>query len=162
MPGMRDKRFIAEHRGGHLKKEQQYQLIKWACGCAEHVLRLFGEKIDARLVNALDVAKEWKQGKASVGDARKASVGAHAVAREYSNPVSIAVARAVGHAVATAHMADHSLGAAIYALKAVRSAGKPIDAERKWQNARLPPEIKALVLDARSKKEKLSKDLRTQ
>ena len=32
----------------------------------------------------------------------------------------IAVARAIGHTVATAHMADHSLGAALYALKAVK------------------------------------------
>ena len=51
-----------------------------------------------------------------------------------SNPISIAVARSIGQAVATAHMADHSLGAAIYALKAVKFADKSIDAERKWQN----------------------------
>jgi hypothetical protein len=65
----------------------------------------------------------------------------------------IAVARAVGHAVATAHMADHSLGAALYALKAVKNAGKSIDAERKWQNEQLPSEIMEIVLTARSKKE---------
>ncbi|HMF31968.1 MAG TPA: hypothetical protein VKK79_11160 [Candidatus Lokiarchaeia archaeon] len=146
---MRDARFIAEHRGGHLKKEQHYQLIKWAFDCAEHVLHLFGENIDERLINALTVAKAWTQGNASVGDARKASVGAHAVARESSTPIAIAVARSVGHAVATAHMADHSLGAALYALKAVKNAGKPIDAERKWQDEQLPPEIKELVLSAR-------------
>ncbi len=146
---MRDKRFIAEHRGGPLKKEQHYQLITWACDCSEHVLYLFGEKIDERLKNALKVADEWKQGNASVGDARKASVGAHAVARESSNPTAIAVARSVGHAVATAHMADHSLGAAWYALKAVKNAGKSTDAERKWQDEQLPSEIKELVLTAR-------------
>jgi len=146
---MRDKRFIAEHRGGPLKKEQHYQLITWACDCAEHVLYLFGENIDERLKNALLVAKEWKQGNASVGDARKASVGAHAVARESSNLTAIAVARSVGHAVATAHMADHSLGAALYALKAVKNVGKSIDAERKWQDEQLPLEIKDLVLTAR-------------
>jgi hypothetical protein len=146
---MRDKQFIVEHRGGPLKKEQHYQLIKWSCDCAEHVLHLFGEKIDERLKNALHVAKEWKQGNASVGDARKASVGAHAVARESSNPTAIAVARSVGHAVATAHMADHSLGAAWYALKAVKNAGKSIDVERKWQDEQLPSEIKELVLTAR-------------
>ncbi|MCX6666284.1 MAG: hypothetical protein NT038_09585 [Euryarchaeota archaeon] len=95
------------------------------------------------------MAKAWTQGKASVGDARKASVGAHAVARESSNPIAIAVARSVGHAVATAHMADHSLGPAWYALKAVKSAGKSIDAERKWQDEQLPSEIKELVLTAR-------------
>jgi len=146
---MRDKRFIAEHRGGPLKKDQHYQLMKWACDCSEHVLYLYGENIDERLKNALHVAKEWKQGNASVGDARKASVDAHAVARESSSPTAMAVARSVGHAVATAHMADHSLGAAWYALKAVKNAGKSIDAERKWQDEQLPSEIKELVLTAR-------------
>lgn len=73
---MRDKRFIAEHRGGPLKKEQHYQLIQWDCDCSEHVLHLFDEKSDERLKNALNVAKKWKKGNASVGDARKASLGA--------------------------------------------------------------------------------------
>jgi hypothetical protein len=147
---MRDKRFIAEHRGGPLKKEQHYQLIQWACDCSEHVLHLFGEKIDERLKNVLNVAKKWKPGNASVGDARKASLGAITVANESSNSTAIAVARSVGHAVATAHMADHSLGAAWYALKAVKNAGKSIDAERKWQDEQLPSEIKMLVLTARN------------
>ncbi len=62
---MRDKRFIAEHRGGALKKEQHRQLIKWACDCAENVLPLF-EEIDERLKNAIVVAKEWEKGNASV------------------------------------------------------------------------------------------------
>jgi len=146
---MRDRRFIAEHRGGPLKKEQHYQLITWACDCAEHVLPLFGEINDERLEYALEVAKKWKQGKASVGDARKASVGAHDVARESLDPIAIAVARAIGHAVATAHMADHSLGPAWYALKAVKSAGKSVEAERKWQDKQLPPEIKELILSTR-------------
>jgi len=149
---MRDERFIAEHRGGPLKKEQHYQLMTWACNCAEHALPFFGEKIDERLKNALLVAKAWIQGKASVGDARKSAVNAHAVARESSNPTKISVARSVGHAVATAHMADHSLGAAYYALKAVKNAGKSVDTERKWQDEQLPPEIKELVLTAREKR----------
>lgn len=151
---MRDKRFVAEHRGGPLKKEQQRQLIKWACECAEHVLHLFGGKSDERLTNALLVAKEWANGNASTGDAMKASLEAHALARESSDPVSKAVARSVGQAVATAHMSDHSLGAALYALKAVESAGRSIDAERKWQNEQLPKEIKELILTTRGQKEK--------
>ena len=146
---MRDRRFVAEHRGGPLKKEQHYLLMTWACGCSEHVLPLFGETRDERLQNALLVAKGWKAGNASVGDARKASVGAHAVAREASNPTTIAVARSVGQAVATVHMADHCLGAAWYALKAVNNAGQSIDAERKWQDEQLPSEIKELVLTTR-------------
>ena len=146
---MRDTRFIAEHRGGPLKKEQHYQLISWACDCAEHVLYLFGEKTDERLIHALRVARAWTQGNASVGDAMKASAATHAVARASSNPTAHAVARSVGQAVATAHMADHSLGAAWYALKAVKSAGQSPDAERRWQDDHLLSEIKDLVLTAR-------------
>ena len=110
---MRDKRFIAEHRGGPLKKERHYRVMTWACDCAEHVVHLFGEKTDERLIHALHVAKEWAGGNASVGDAMKASAAAHAVARESSDPTAIAVARSVGQAVATAHMADHSLGSSV-------------------------------------------------
>lgn len=154
---MRDIRFVAEHRGGSLKKEQHQQLMQWGINCAEHVLSLYGKEIDKRLKNAISVAKEWIKGEVTVGDARNASVRAHEVARETSNPTSIAVARSVGHAVATAHMSDHSLGAAIYALKAVSSAGKSIDLERKWQNEQLPVEIRDLILTVRSEKEKILK-----
>jgi hypothetical protein len=50
-------------------------------------------------------------------------------------------------------MADHSLGAAWYALKAVKNAGKSIDAERKWQDEQLPSEITDLVFTARKRRE---------
>lgn len=149
---MRDKGFVAEHRGGPLTKEQHLQLMQWACACAEHVLPLIGEPIDVRLIQALNVAKEWKQGHASVGDARKASEMAHAAARGSSDPTAIAVARSIGQAVATVHMADHSLGAAWYALKAVKYAGKSVDAERKWQDEQLTTEIKELVVTGRTRR----------
>ena len=147
---MRDQRFIAEHRGGPLTKEQHRQLIQWASACAEKVLPLFEANIDDRLKTARAVAHEWETGKASVGDARKASVGAIAVANEGTNPVSVAVARSVGHAVATAHMADHALEAADYALKAVKLAGHSVDQERQWQTEQLPADIRELVLSARA------------
>jgi hypothetical protein len=149
---MRDRRFVAHHRGGPLQRERHYQLIQWACDCAENVLPLFGLEIDERLKSALGVARDWKRGKASVGDARRASLEAIAVAQECTNKTAIAVARSVGHAVATAHMADHSLGAALYALKAVMYSGNSPDAERKWQDERLPSEIRDLVMSARKMK----------
>jgi hypothetical protein len=53
--------------------------------------------------------------------------------------------------VATAHMADHELGGAFYALRAVVAAnpGSPdkLVEEREWQRAVLPPDIRELVLD---------------
>lgn len=151
---MRDRRFIAAHRGGPLQKEQHRQLMLWACRCAEHVLPLLGEAVDERLKNAMVVAKQWAAGNTSTGEAMQASVAAHAVAKASADPVAIAVARAVGHAVATAHMADHSLGGALYALKALKLAGKSIDAERKWQRAQLPSAVRELVLSAMTEKEK--------
>jgi uncharacterized protein GlcG (DUF336 family) len=155
---MRDKRFIAEHRGGLLTKDNHHKLIRWARDCSEHVLSLLDDDIDLRLFHALLVAKEWENENASTGKAIKASSGAHAVARESSDPISIAVARSVGHAVATAHMADHSPGAALYALKAVILAGRSIDEERSWQTRQLqqlPSEIVELVLITMMNKAKL-------
>lgn len=151
---MRNKRFIAAHRGGPLQIEQHRQLIRWACICVAHVLPLLAEKPDQRLGNALLIAQAWADGNSSVGDARKASTGAIAVANQSSDPIAIAVARAAGHAVATAHMADHSLRAALYALKAIRDSGESVDSERKWQNEHLPPEIRELVINAGTVKEK--------
>lgn len=145
---MRDQRFVAVHRGGLLVKEHHRQLITWAADCAEHVLPLFIEHTDDRLLEALKTSRAWARGDCSVGDAQKASLKSHAVARESINPVAIATARAVGQAVATAHMADHSLGAALYALKAVKAAGNSVDEEKIWQGNQLPLEIKELVLSA--------------
>lgn len=149
--------FIAEHRGGPLKKEQHRQLMHWARECILHALPLFEEKLDRRLEYALRVAKTWEEGGASVGDARNAAFGAINVANGLTNPTSIAIARGIGHAVATAHMADHAPGAAEYVLKALAIEGKPMDVERAWQNETLPPEIRELVLSSREKKQKFWK-----
>jgi hypothetical protein len=99
--------------------------------------------------------------KATVGDARKAAYGIIDLAKELSDPTSVLVARAVGQAVATAHMADHSLGPAWYALKVVKSVGGSVEAELIWQNKQLPPEIRELVLSARAAPKFQTKSLRT-
>jgi uncharacterized protein GlcG (DUF336 family) len=148
---MRNKQFIAEHRGGLLTKEQHKQLIVWACKCIENVLPLFTNTIDQRLNDAIKTAKEWTKNNASVGDARRASLDAIAVAKELTDPIEMAVARSVGHAVATAHMADHSLRAAEYALKAVKLAHKSTENERKWQDKNLSAGIVDLILSTRDK-----------
>ena len=146
---MCDRRFVAAHCGGPLSKESHRMLISWAVVCSEHLLTYFDkEGIDERLYEALKVAKAWERGETCVGDARKAALAAHAVARDADSPAMTAAARAVGHTVATAHMADHSLGIVYYGLKALRALGKPVEAEQKWQTGHLPPEIRKLVLSA--------------
>jgi len=151
---MRDKRFVAVHRGGELSEDHHRLLVRWARECAGHVIPFIKGTVDSRVTQALLIAEEWEMGRATTGDAMKASVDAHAAARASSNPVTTAVARSAGHAVATAHMADHSLGAASHALKAVKNAGKSVDVEKAWQNNRLPSEITDLVRTAKLEKEK--------
>src|SRR5690606_17973680 len=105
-------------------RDNHRALMRWARICAERVLPLLDGNVDGRLLHALHIAEEWEKGNATTGAAMKASLGAHAAAREAPGPVATAVARAVGQAVATAHMADHSLGASLYARKALHHAGK--------------------------------------
>jgi hypothetical protein len=149
---MRDRRFVAEHRGGPLKMEQHRQLMLWACHCVEHVLESCDLSSEKRVLLALGIGKAWVIGQASVGDARKASVDMLALARALTNPVQIALVRATGHAVATAHMADHSMGAALYALKSVNCARKSIKEEWEWQMDKLPLEVKDFVPEVMSQK----------
>ena len=155
----RDRRFVALHRGGPLDKTRHRLLAGWAAECAEHVLPLFFERHpdDDRPRRAIDAARAWSRGEITVGEARAASVAAHAAAREASDDVARAVARACGHAVATAHMADHSLGV-VYAVRAVKLASSPEhaivagDNEYQWQRDRLPEEIRDLVISAQEEK----------
>lgn len=144
---MRDIRFKAEHRGWPLNKENHKKLILWACSCVEHVLVLLDWEIDTRIENALSVAKKWGKWKASVGDARNAAFKVLELARESSNPLEITIARATGHAVATAHMADHAVLSALCCLKAVKLVEKSVADEQKWQNETMPKEVKELILD---------------
>lgn len=131
-------------------------LASWAADCAEHVLPLFTNRHsdDDRPQLAIEAARAWSRGEITVGAARAASIQAHAAARYTSDDVARAVARACGHAVATAHMADHSLGPVFYAVRAVKLASLPHDAEmaadreHQWQRERLPEAVRELVVSA--------------
>lgn len=149
---MRDERFKAVHRGGSLDLDRHRQLAIWAAVCAEHVLALFEERypLDNRPRHAIETARAWAAGEVRVDAARTAAFAAHAVARDVTDVVAREVARAAGHAVATAHMADHALGPAWYAVRAVRAAAGVAAAEREraWQLEQLPPSIRELVVSA--------------
>jgi len=98
-----------------------------------------------------------------VGEARAAALQAHAAARDAPEDEARAVARASGHAVATAHMADHSLGAAAYAVMAVKRASPAPEAdasgarEEQWQRERLPEAARELVVTAQEQRSALGK-----
>src|SRR3954469_12188461 len=99
--GMRDRRFVAVHRGGPLDLARHRLLAMWAADCAEHVLPLFENcSSDDRPRRAIETARAWARGEVRVGAAQKAAVAAHAAAREATDKGAIAVARAAGHAAA--------------------------------------------------------------
>lgn len=146
---MRDRRFVAVHRGGPLDRRKHRLLAKWAADCAEHLLWIFAEhSSDDRPARAIDTGRAWARGEVPVGHAQKAAVAAHAAARAVKNKAASAVARAAGHAVATAHMAEHSLGVVIYGAKAMEAKGESVDVERRWQLNRLPTDMRKLVVSA--------------
>jgi hypothetical protein len=152
--GRRDPRFVTVRRGGSLKDGDHQLLAVWAAACAEHVLHFFEQAHpgDERPRQAIEQARAWVRGEITMTQARTAAFAAHRAAREASGAAREA-ARAAGHAVAVAHMADHELGAAAYAIRAVRAAADPNDrddagrAECQWQRAQLAAEIRDLVLD---------------
>jgi hypothetical protein len=160
--GRRDPRFVTVRRGGTLEDLQHRLLAAWAADCAEHVLEYFCLQYsdDDRPRRAIEQARAWSRGEISMKQARESACAAHDAARAVTGAASEA-ARAAGHAVATAHMADHELGAAAYAIRAVRAASP---AERRdeagriecqWQREQLPEAIRALVLsdeDLRNRK----------
>jgi len=152
---MRDKRFVTIHRSGPLTMENHQLMMKWAIACSEHVLSLFGETtVPGKLQMALYIATEWSKGNVSVGLARHASNHCHDLARTTNDTITSVIARSVGHCVATAHMSDHCIGAALYALKAINLVRKSVDKEREWQNSQLPEEIKDIILENLNIKEK--------
>ncbi|HCJ95441.1 MAG TPA: hypothetical protein DHV69_09760 [Sphaerochaeta sp.] len=148
---MRDRRFVALHRGGELTPTDHRLLMVWALACTYHVRTWTSLEFRPSLLQALHTAQEWIDGKATTGDAMKASRAVHAEAKGIGDPIEQLLARCVGQAVATAHMADHCLGPAWYAIKIVREVGGSVDVERAWQLEQLsflPPHLVTLVSTA--------------
>ncbi|MFF0816817.1 putative immunity protein [Rhodococcus sp. NPDC003318] len=154
LPKVRDPRFVTIRRGGTLTDPDHHLLALWAASCAEHVLGLF-ESVrpeDLRPREAIEHARAWVRGEVTMMQARAAGGHAMGAARDLSGAARHA-AYAAGQAGAVAHVAAHELGAAAYAIKAVRAAapsGESDDAGRRecrWQRDQLPDAIRELVLD---------------
>jgi len=150
LPEVRDPRMVTFRRGGTLRDEDHQLLALWAAGCAEQVLVLFecAHPEDARPREAIAAARAWAAGGMPMMRAR--AVGGHAMgaARPLRGAARFA-AYAAGQAACVGHVAEHDLGAAAYALKAVRSAQgeDAMRVERDWQRDQLPAEIRELVLE---------------
>lgn len=132
-----------EEMTGLVKETDHKILAIWAIDCAERVLPYFEKNYphDNRPRQAIKMLQAWiDTGVFSMAVIRKASLDAHAAAREVGeDSAARSAARATGQAVATAHVPRHAYGSAIYAQQAVYRGTNPSDAdaaaanEREWQ-----------------------------
>lgn len=151
---IRDPRLVTIRRGGTLTDSDHQLLALWAASCAEHVLELF-ESVrphDPRPRQAINYSRAWVRGEVTMMQTRAAGGHAMGAARNLRGAPRFA-AYAAGQAGVVAHVAAHDLGAAAYAIKAVRAAA-PADysddagrRECQWQREQLPDEIRELVID---------------
>ena len=126
-----------------VRKTNHKTLAVWAIDCVERVMPYFEERYpeDHRPRRAIEALRKWiRTGIFKMKDIRKASLDAHAAAREVGEDnAARSVARAAGQAVATAHVPTHSIGAANYSLQAIHRTvnASDVDAaiakERDWQ-----------------------------
>jgi hypothetical protein len=162
LPKIRDPRFITVRRGGTLHDDDHHLLAIWATDCAEHVLHHFEQarRDDDRPRRAIELGRAWARGEIPWSVARTAAGHANAAARDLSGAARHA-AYAAGQAAAVGHVAAHELGAAAYAVRAARAAAPDDEGgaagrfECRWQRARLPLEIRDLVLDDQRQRNEL-------
>lgn len=154
LPKVGDPRLVTIRRGGTLTDADHHLLAVWAAACADHVLDLF-ESVrpdDPRPRQAIEHARTWARGEVMMTAARAAGGHAMGAARDLRGAPRHA-AFAAGQAAVVAHVAAHELGAAAYAIKAVRAAAADGEGmaegrrECRWQREQLPDAIRDLVLD---------------
>lgn len=162
LPPVADPHLTTIRRGGTLTDDHHHQLALWAATCAEHVLVLFESERpgDRRPRAAIEHARAWVRGDVRMMTARAAGGHAMGAARPLRGAPRFA-AYAAGQAACVAHVAAHDLGAAAYAIKAVRAAapaGGADEAARRecrWQREQLPEQVRDLVLDDQQRRNAL-------
>lgn len=159
LPAVRDPRLVTVRRGGSLTDEHHHLLALWAAECAEHVLGLFEAERpdDPRPRDALAAVRAWVRGELPMMRTRAAGGHAMGAARDLRGAARFA-AYAAGQAAVVAHVPEHDLGAAAYAIKAavaVAPAGRGESVrtrERDWQRDRLPDAVRGLVLEDQARR----------
>lgn len=154
LPEVRDPRLVTIRQGGSLTDEHHRLLALWAAECAERVLPFFeaARPDDLRPRRAIEAIRTWADGDLAMMETRSAGGHAMGAARDLRGAARFA-AYAAGQAAVVAHVAEHDLGAASYAIKAAVAAAPPADAERvraaecRWQRDRLPDAVRTLVLE---------------
>ncbi|MBR3250914.1 MAG: hypothetical protein IKF80_04320 [Erysipelotrichaceae bacterium] len=92
---------------------------RFAISSARDILKLIDQPFDDEIRKALRINDKWQNGEASISEVRKEVFSIHGLAKESDDPIIVAALRTVGHAIASAHMKEHALVAADYAIRVV-------------------------------------------
>lgn len=145
--------------GGRLADVDHRLPALLAATCAEHVLELFELPIpdDHRPHAAIEAVRAWTRGEAAMMATR--AIGGHAMgAARPLRGASRFAAYAAGQAACVAHIPEHDLGVAAYAIKAVSAAvtqeveRDAARAERARQRQRIPVLLRSLVLEDQTRR----------
>jgi hypothetical protein len=144
---MRDKKWVLEHRGGILSIEKQKILMKWAIHCVVHLFPLLNNNINEKIIEAINIGNNWIIGQVKTGEAIKTAREIIKYIKTLDNKLEVAITRDAGHAVSTAHMADHAMGPVKYGLDAIKIIKKKKKKEIEWHINNFPIELKEQIME---------------
>jgi len=131
-----------------LPEAERRLVAAWAADCAERVLPLFETEApgDERPRELIARARRYARGELSVAEGIRRRFEGGVGVGEVRAAAAMAAARSAGQAAGVCHMGAHGLGAASYAVEAVRLAepDRPQAAEDeiRWQLDHLSPELR--------------------
>ncbi len=104
-----------------IEQQRHRTLVMWAFECAQKSLSTFEAKYphEPRPRKAVELSTSWARGTCKMPEAKRAIMGAHAVAKGIDDREYGAVAHAIGHACATVHVETHAVGLVCYELTAI-------------------------------------------
>ena len=104
-----------------LRQQNHRTIVLWAFECVNDPVKLLKERYpdEERPQKAVDLCKEWAKGNIKMPIAKKAILGVHGLAKEFNNPIDIALCHAIGQGCSSIHVKTHTIGLVFYELTAI-------------------------------------------
>jgi len=131
-----------------LSEAERRLVAAWAADCAERTMALFDAEAsgDERLRVLIARTRAFARGELNTAEEIRRRFTSGVSATDIKSPVATAALRAAGQAVAVCHMGAHALGAAAYAVEAIRLANQnrpgAVEDEIRWQVDHMSPAVR--------------------
>lgn len=104
-----------------LQKADRQTVIAWALHLAQEAVCALQAKYpsETRPAEAVSTSQAWAAGQIKMPMAKPKILACHALAKELSDPVDIALCHAIGQACSVVHTVHHAIGFPIYELTAI-------------------------------------------